>query len=207
MTHTHITFKELFNFGWGEMKEHFAFLLVIFIGLFVVSAATGWVPVLGDIVGGLASIAMIWILLMIVRNKTPDYKNLLDPFTSYKITLHYFICTILYVLSILGGLVLLILPGIFFAIRLQFVSCIAVDHETMHPFDAFKKSWHMTRGRFWQLFGYQILFILFNLTGLLAFGIGLLFTIPITAVAFVHLYDRLQHVSPVHNEHASTIAV
>jgi uncharacterized membrane protein len=201
MTHNHpFAYRELLTFGWEKTKAHFPFLLSLVVGAFVIGLITGGVPIVGDIIAGLVTIAMISILLMIVDGHTPQYRDLLKPFQTYYVTLHYFIALILYVLAVIAGLILLILPGIYVAVRLQFFSYLVVDHGHMKGIDALKKSWEMTQGKFWKLFGWSIVLFFINLLGLLALGVGLLFTIPVTAVAYTKLYRTLASPAAHHHE-------
>lgn len=201
MTHNHFTYKELLSFGWEKTKEHFPFLLSLLVGAFLVAVLTGGIPLVGDIMAGLVTIAMISVLFVIVSGHKPHYKDLTVPFSTYKVTLHYFLAMILYLLAVLAGLVLLILPGIYVAIRLQFFSYLAVEHENMGPVDILKKSWALTRGKFWKLFGWSILLFLINFAGLLLFGLGLIFTIPITAITYTQLYKKLVGHAPEVEHH------
>ena len=53
------------------------------------------------------------------------------------------------------------------------------------------ESHRLTRGHKWQLFGFVLLLLLINLLGLLALVVGLLVSIPVSTLAFVHAYRVL----------------
>lgn len=203
MTHNDYTYKELLQFGWEKTKEHFGFLISVLIGTFFIGFIVGWIPVLGDIVSGLITIAVLSALFVIIHGHTPHYSDLMKPFKTYKVTLNYFIGLILYILAVLAGLILLILPGIYVSVRLQFFMYLVVEDENITAIDALKKSWAMTEGKFWNLFGFGLVFVGVNLLGLLALGVGLLFTIPATSIAYTELYRRLaqNHSHHHHKEH------
>ena len=57
--------------------------------------------------------------------------------------------------------------------------------------DTLRRSAEITRGHRWQLFGLAIVLALINLVGLLACGVGLLFTSGITIIAWAYTYRRL----------------
>lgn len=50
----------------------------------------------------------------------------------------------------------------------------------------------MTKGHKGWLFGFAIVLGLLNIAGFLAFGVGLLFTIPITIMAQIYVYRQLE---------------
>jgi len=49
----------------------------------------------------------------------------------------------------------------------------------------------ITRGHKWQLFGFVLLLLLINLLGLLALVVGILVSIPVSTLAFMHAYRVL----------------
>lgn len=203
MKHNHFTYKELLSFGWLKTKEHFGYLISLVVGSFVIGLITGGIPLVGNIIAGLTTLAFLAALFVITSGKKPTYKDLLTPFVTYKVTLHYFLASILYVVIVFVGIILLVLPGLYAAVRLQFYPYLIVEHENLNAIDALKKSWEMTRGRFWKLVGFMFVIGVLNLLGLLALGLGLLFTIPVTAVAYTELYKKL---SPHHNTKAETVS-
>ena len=78
---------------------------------------------------------------------------------------------ILYALVVLGGLILLVLPGIFFAIRFQFgVPAVVLEKE--RGTEALRRSWRLTKDNFWRLFGILLI------AGILAAIANAIFTIP-----------------------------
>jgi hypothetical protein len=79
-------------------------------------------------------------------------------------------------LAILGGLILLIIPGIIFAIRFLFGSTVVVV-EGVKGREAMRRSWHLAKGSFWRIFATVLL------AGLLASVISAVLTIPTTAAS------------------------
>jgi len=61
----------------------------------------------------------------------------------------------------------------------------------MGPIASMKESYAITKGRFWKLLGFWIVIGLFNLLGLIPFGIGLLVTVPVSALASIYVYREL----------------
>jgi len=115
---------------------------------------------------------------------------------------NYIIGYVLYVLAILAGLILLIIPGIYIAIRFQFVPNLLVDKKMKFK-EAFALSTKMTENIKWKLFGFGLLqgimCLGIFLLGLIALIVGV---IPAMFVAFgwimlanVGLYRKLYSVN------------
>lgn len=71
----------------------------------------------------------------------------------------YFIVSLLYLLVVLGGLVLLVVPGVIFALWFNFVGFIIVLNGVGVK-KAFQESKKLVKGRFWQIFYRVIVLIL-----------------------------------------------
>lgn len=97
---------------------------------------------------------------------------------------------ILMLLAIVGGLILLIVPGIIVAIALTFTLYLVID-KGLGPVEAMKESWRLTKGRRWKLFGLSLAIVGINLLGMLALFVGLVVTVPITMLATAHAYRVL----------------
>jgi uncharacterized membrane protein len=102
----------------------------------------------------------------------------------------YLGASILLALAVAIGFVLLIVPGIIFGLMFMFATFIVIERE-LGPIDALSESHRITRGYKWPLFGFVLLLLLINVLGLLALIVGLLVSIPVSTLAFVHAYRTL----------------
>jgi uncharacterized membrane protein len=66
-----------------------------------------------------------------------------------------------------------------------------VIERAFGPIEAMKESHRLTYGHKWKLLGFTLLLLLINLLGALALIVGLLVTIPVSTLAFVHAYRVL----------------
>jgi len=85
------------------------------------------------------------------------------------------------------GFVLLIVPGIIFAVRLAFVPYLATEKE-MEPVEAIKKSWEMTRPYAWRIFFMGVLAIPILIAGFILIGVGVIVSVMWIGAAFAMLY-------------------
>jgi len=100
---------------------------------------------------------------------------------------NYFKTSFLYALCILGGIVLFVIPGFYFAGRLMFAVYLSVD-KNQGARISLKESWEMTKGYAWQLLGKYILIGLFMFLGILAFLIGSIITYPVGVIVMIMMY-------------------
>lgn len=194
--------KEALGFGWNVAKKNIRFfvpvlLTVMGVSFFfsVIDSALGEDAVFARFIVGIASwvvssitaIGLIRICLDFVDNKKA---NISDLFKYYDRTVNYMAGSILYGLIVGLGLLLLIVPGIYFGLRLQFFSYLAAE-KNMGPIQSLRNSWDMTRGMTWQLFVYGLLVMGINILGFLALFVGLFWTIPTTSVTTAYIYRHL----------------
>ncbi len=198
----HFSKKESVILGFELAKKNILFFIGIFVivaVIFIVSESLqfgsaaktgvsgyGIVNIISFLVNVVISMGLIKISLEFVDKKKPKFSDLLyiKPFWYFLLgSLMRGVITVI-------GLILLIIPGIVFSIRLQFVTYLIVD-KNMHPIDAIKKSWAMTKGNTWNLFFFGILLALINILGALILLVGLFVTVPLTMLATTFVYRKL----------------
>ncbi len=91
---------------------------------------------------------------------------------------------------IMGGTVLLLVPGAIAMVALLPTVLIVVDRK-MGVMDVIKTSWEITQGNKGNLFVFLVVGLVFNFLGFIALGIGLLVTSPVTFLAIIHVYRKL----------------
>ena len=207
-----ISVGECIRFGWNTLKKRPFIVIGAFVIAMVVSGVSSTLLDPGEgapvtvvtILMGLASMAiglLVEIGLVTFSLRAHDHvetvtvKDLWNPMPF----LWYLIAQILVGISVLVGLVLLIVPGIFLALSFIFSSYLIVD-KGKGPIEAMKGSWNMTKGHKWQLLLLVMSIIGLNLLGLIALIVGLLVTVPISMLAIVHAYRTLEknvHSAPV----------
>jgi len=193
---------EALSFGWETFKANIGFLILVLLIIWVVEAIFS-VPgsfayrngalyvfnILSFLVGIFVSIAIIKVSLRYTYGQNADFTDL---YTGYPYYLNMLGGSILYALIVIGGLILLIVPGIYWGIRYQFYGYIIIDQD-LSPVEAIKKSGRIARGEWWHLLLFTLAVIGVNFLGALACGIGLFVTVPLTYVAHAYVYRRLAY--------------
>lgn len=193
--------KESIRFGWETFKKRPWFFigvtLLIAIASAIASSITsmfgeeGAASLLGTIVNmGLSTlIGMGSAAFFLKAHDTPEAAQSSDLWHPQNFW-QYLAATLLTGIIVIIGLILLIVPGIILALMLMFGCYIVVDRG-MGPIEALKESRRITAGSRWQLLGFILALIGINLLGLLALVVGLLVSVPISSLAFVHVYRTL----------------
>lgn len=104
--------------------------------------------------------------------------------------LTYLIAYILFFIIVSIGIALLIVPGIYLALRLQFFQAAIVDENT-GIIDSFKRSWEITKGQVLPLFLLQLIMIGISLIGMIALGAGIFVAIPFTGLIYCCTFRKL----------------
>ncbi len=200
--------KEAIKFGWQITKTNFWFFAKILLIAFLISFVNNIanedltkkeieiLPPLVDfililifgILQIIISMGLIKISLRFCDNKKATFSEL---FSCSHLFFKYLVGSIFYILIILGGMILLIIPGIIWAIKFSFFPYFIID-KNLGPIAALKKSAEITKDAKWNLFLFGLLVGGLNLAGFLALVIGYLFvTLPISMVANAFIFRKL----------------
>ena len=190
------------QFGWDTTKNNIGF----FIGIVIVAGLIQYVPdIVAEIIEAdapdmsliiriasfvLSMIIVMGVIKICLRFCDGEKGEFSDLFSCYPLFFNYLIGSILYWLIIMVGLILLIIPGIIWAIQFQYYSYLIIDRG-LGPIDALKKSSEITKGVKWDLFVLSIVLGVINLLGLICLVVGLFATIPTTMVAIAFVYRKL----------------
>jgi len=195
--------REAISFGWDVAKNNLGFFILLLILVAVIFIVLDFIReltlakvniffllifyLIGIVVGTIIAMGLVKISLKFYDNEKVKISDL---FSSYPLFFKYLIGDILYRLIIIGGLILLIVPGIIWAIQFQFFGYLIID-KGLGPIEALKKSSKITKGAKWDLFLLGILLVLINILGALALLVWLFITIPTTMIANAFVYRKL----------------
>jgi uncharacterized membrane protein len=110
----------------------------------------------------------------------------------------YIVAYILFSLIILIGFVLLIFPGVYLYLRLQFYLAFIVD-ENAGIIESFKKSWGITKNKVLSLFVLFFIMLLIVLIGNIALIVGLFVAMPFISLIYAFVYRKLT-IPAINNE-------
>lgn len=197
------TSRGSYAYGWQQLKINFLYFLVIVLILGIADIPFSKVKDIGGesnpIIYGLQLLGMAYAIFFLpvikyggdllilrgIRNEQLELGELVIGFKKnyINIVLAHLIATAIIII----GFLFLIVPGIVLACRLVFVSYLVMD-KNMEPIAAIEKSWAMTRGHGWRIFGMGLLAIPIFILGLICFIVGAVISVMWIHAAFASLY-------------------
>ncbi len=193
---------EALRFGWNTMKDNFWFFVsVVVVAGVIVFIPQGIASALQEDSPGLSflfriiqwiaeiiiGIGLINISLKFLDGQKPEFKDL---FAFQPHFINYLGGAILTALVVVGGFALLLIPGIYWAIKFQFFGYSVVDQGS-DPILAMRRSARITKTVKWKLFGFGLLCFCINILGLICLIVGLFATVPTTMLAYAYVYRKL----------------
>jgi uncharacterized membrane protein len=150
------------------------------------------VPLFDAIVSLMVGISITSISLLIARDHSFTFTDLVSPLLSAKKVLNMFVLTAIYGVAVLLGTILLIVPGVYIAVRFKFFPYIVIENENASIKDLIRMTYKLSTGHFWPLFFFLAIAAVLNVLGSLLFVIGLVVTVPVTVFASAYMYSRLK---------------
>ncbi len=206
MNEKKFSIEEAIEFAFAKTKKYFWSLVLIGITIAVLNMVSGFLDSLDKkykdnlsiaipsfllqitvlIISFLISLGIASTSLKIARNEEFKYRDL---FGQVRVLWKYILSSIVYGLVVLGGLILLIVPGIIWSIKFHFYPYFIL--QGFGPIEALKKSANITYGFKWRLFFLNLSFGIIVVLGVLCLFVGLLWAIPITWIASALVFDKL----------------
>jgi hypothetical protein len=188
-----IVIGDSIEFGWNSVKSRLWFFIGIFFLFAALSAMAAYASgigtriVLGILIFGI-SIGYFKLAVDIVDGKAPEFKEL---FSCFSLLLKYLVASIIYKIVVIIGLVLFIIPGLIWGVQFGFYPFILVK-ERLGPIKALRKSSAITEGVKGKLIFFALTLFGINLLGLIALGIGIIVTIPLSVITVAHMFSQLE---------------
>lgn len=110
---------------------------------------------------------------------------------SPALLINFIVLNILYKGIVSLGFLLLVIPGLWWAVQFGFSYQALVDHNVT-PLEALRISSYLTKGIRLKLFLFWLLIMLVNVIGYAFFIVGTFFAMPFTLLAQIFVYRKLQ---------------
>ncbi len=192
-----------FETGWRLFKSHASIfvvsMLLLFLSWVVLEVAVIFLQRLGLAVWLVLHLG--WLLLfsgllvglhvMVLKSIDGEIPRVGDLFGSLERGPAYLLALSIYCLAVTVGLVLLIVPGIYLAIRYCLFAQIITD-TSASALAALQKAAALAHGNWAALGALFLIAFLLNIAGMTLLGIGLIISFPVSLLAIAGFYRSLQ---------------
>lgn len=193
--------SEAIHFGWNRTKQRFGFFVALLLATTIISRIPAVIgaqlpensppALLLFLIFAVLNVIISWgiikISLLEARGVNASWSSFLGTARDYW---QFFLVSLVYTLIVLAGFILLIIPGIIWSIKYQYMIYLVID-KNMGIRESMKLSAAMTDGVKWDLLAFEFITGIINVLGFFALIIGLLMTVPTSIIAQAKVYDRL----------------
>jgi uncharacterized membrane protein len=188
------TISEALSFGWKVLKNNFvaSFLVTVLVtvSLFFSLFTSGLSSILSIVFSIYSSYILTKIALTVPEGKFKVDRKLLS--TQKSSLFNFTIAYLIYTIIISSGIILFIIPGLYFGMRFCCFDYLIID-ENCSSFEAFKRSWNLTKNYQlkliqWALVAFGIIFI-----GILPLGLGAVIVYPLVTYSGYFIYRKLKY--------------
>lgn len=176
-----------YGHAWKQLWKNFPMLLLVLV-IYLAMTVPGYIPLLGVLYSFLVMLplayGLVFVNLKAARGEEIAVGDLFAGFKSYGSVL---LAGLLTGLIVLGGFILLIVPGIIFACKLSFVPLLVIDQKK-GAIEAIKQSWNMTSGYSLKIFLMLLLAIPIMIAGVICLCVGLIPASMWIGVAMAAIY-------------------
>ena len=197
--------SEVFGTSWKYTKSQIWVLVGLFIGFSILSMIVTLfgMPAQGSMVGKIivnliSAVISSAFMLGYIKNLFQTMDGEEPQFSAYgqqsRKIFTYLIASIIMGIAVAIGIFLLIVPGIYLAIRLQFYSAYIVE-EDCGIIESLQKSWDLTKGQGMPLFLLLLAMIGTAIVGCILFFVGLFVAVPLIYMMQCYTFRKLNTIS------------
>jgi uncharacterized membrane protein len=197
-----LSIRQAFNFAWPIFKKRFGLFTAVLLTIFGAWVALEIVVIAGQrfgillwaaahlaflvFVAGL-EVGFLQICLALGDGREPTFA---DTFTHLALGPKFLAGQILYLFMVVIGLLLLIVPGVYFSLRYAlFGFCMAAGETTLVR--SFQQSAILSAGTKIYLLWILVALLAFNSVGACLLGLGLFITVPLSVLMMTAVYRQL----------------
>ncbi len=198
-----LVYPEVFNEAWAAIKDELALVMGLTLVILFGAGVLMTIPYIGFLFVAPLTVGYYRALIRIRQKQVIGYEDVLWGFTDFNRLLHALILNLIISMGLVFGLGLLVFPGIWFLVAAIFSwPLFAVD--TPDAALVVQKSIALVKGRWWNVAGFCLISFLLLMAGSLFFGLGLLLTLPLFAIAGVIAIEKIQSPAPKSDLHSNS---
>jgi hypothetical protein len=172
--------EKYFSEGWALFRKIPGMLILYTLIVFVISGILGSIEIFGSLfTSAIGPILGAGYFVVFRKMETTEKIEFGDFFKSFDDFVQLVILGVVVSIITVIGLILLVLPGIWFAVGTSFATMLVVLFR-LEFWDAITYSVKIVNKKWFHFFALIILIVLLNVAGAIALGVGLFITIPMS---------------------------
>lgn len=180
---------ELFSHAWKEMSGQWGIAIGFLFLVVIIGIASGLLGLWSIFITAPLAVGQYRFWLNISRRTNPLIDDLFKGFNSYGTALG---ANLLVGLIVAGGMLLFIIPGIYWAFTYAMVNYIIADNPDIGGNESLVVSRKMMEGHKWKLFRFFLRFMAIFILCIFTLGIGLIWALPWSSTASAKFYDDIK---------------
>ena len=186
-----VNIQDYIRQGWEMFKQHVGEFVGFTLIVFVASVVSSKLAFAGSfIVSAVVSSLTAGYSIAAFKLMSGQRFEFADFFKGFNYFLPLFLASLAASFLVCVGLLLLLIPGIYLAVSYMFATFFIIDYR-MEFWQALETSRKIISQNWFAFFGFSFALFAINLLGVLAFGVGLLVTIPVTVCAAAIAYKEI----------------
>ena len=189
---------DFFKIGWEIFKRYPGGFIGYFLVVSVITYLLHSVPRIGGAIAFVLAVPLnagfFVVSAKFLKNQVVEFA---DFFSGFKFLLQLGLLGVVSSILILIGFILLIVPGIYLVVGYTFAVMLVMDRG-LDFWPAMETSRLSVGTRWFRIFSLFLLLLLLNLGGLLALGVGLLVTVPLTHCILAAAYADIFGIKSAH---------
>lgn len=188
-----VEIKKAFSYGWESVKKNFWYFVGLAVIVMIIGSAPGWksdkvhYDLIGLLLGALMTCGYLKIVLDFYGGTR---REITDVFTQVKYYWRVLGGTIILGVICVIGFILLIIPGIYLALRYQYTITLIIDKD-LGIGEAMKRSSELTKGIKLPLLGFALACLGVIILGAICLGVGVFVAMPVVWLANIFVYKNL----------------
>ena len=178
----------LFSNAWNDLNGQWGIAIGFMFLAIVISFASG-IVIIPILISAPLAVGQYRFWLNISRRKNPQINDLFKGFNSYASALG---ANLLVGLIVVGGMLLLIIPGIYWALTYAMVNYIIAENPDIGGNESLVVSRKMMEGHKWKLFRFGLRSMAVFILCVFTLGIGLIWAFPWISTASAKFYDDIK---------------
>jgi hypothetical protein len=161
----------------------------IVFGIITPQGGSSIISLISSLVSLFVELGAISLLFKLIRTgQEGDIKEIISQKEIYPQAL---LGSIIYYIMMVIGFILLVIPGIYVAVRFAVLPYVFVDQKLGWK-EALNEASRLSEGNRMNIFGFILLLAVMNILGALCLLVGLLVSIPVSMIATTMLYEYLK---------------